>query len=70
MAGVVIIQAALFWSVLIYVRAMVAERLEISRWYAFTLPLGAGIFAAMILVSTWKIFSGRGVTWKGRVYPQ
>ena len=70
MAGVVIIQAALFWSVLIYVRAMVAKRLEISRWYAFTLPLGAGIFAAMMLVSTWKVFSGRGVTWKGRVYPQ
>jgi hypothetical protein len=40
----------------------------ISRGYALTTPLGAGMFAAMMLVSTWKVVSGRGVTWRGRTY--
>ena len=34
---------------------------------AATLPKPA-VFAAMMLASTWKVISGRGVTWKGRVY--
>ena len=70
MAGTVIIKAMLFWVVLIYERAKVARKLEISPWYSFTTPLGAGIFAAMMLASTWKVVSGKGVTWKGRVYSQ
>jgi len=36
--------------------------------YALTLPLGAAIFAAMMFASAWQVLSGRGVTWKGRVY--
>ena len=40
----------------------------ISPWYAFTLPLGAAVFAAMMFTSTWKVLSGKGVTWKGRMY--
>jgi hypothetical protein len=40
----------------------------ISPWYAWTTPLGAGIFAAMMLTSAWKVLSGQGVTWKGRLY--
>ena len=70
MAGAVIIQAMLFWVLLIHERAKVARKLEISPWYAFTTPLGAAVFAAMMLVSTWKVVSGKGVTWKGRVYSQ
>jgi chlorobactene glucosyltransferase len=70
MAGGVVIQAVLLWSVLICERAKVARKLEISPWYAFTTPLGAGVFAAMMLTSTWNVISGRGVTWKGRVYLQ
>ena len=68
MAGSVIVKSALLWALLIYERAKVARKLEISPWYAFTTPLGAGIFAAMMLASTWNVRSGRGVTWKGRVY--
>jgi len=50
------------------VRARVAEAMDISAWYAFTTPLGAAVFAAMMLTSTWKVLSGKGVTWKGRMY--
>jgi hypothetical protein len=42
----------------------------ISRWYAFTTPLGAGVFTAMMLASSWMVLSGQGVTWKGRKYNQ
>lgn len=70
LAGWVIIQSILLWSLLIRERAKVARKLEISPSYAFTIPLGAGVFAAMMLASTWKVLSGKGVTWKGRVYSQ
>jgi hypothetical protein len=40
----------------------------LAPWYALTLPLGAALFAAMMFSSTWKILSGKGVTWKGRMY--
>jgi len=64
----IIIEALILWSVLIYVRAMVAHNMDIPRWYALTTPLGAAIFAAMMFTSTWKVISGQGVTWRGRKY--
>jgi chlorobactene glucosyltransferase len=70
LAALVIIKAILLWSILIHERAKIARKMEISPWYAFTIPLGAAVFAAMMLASTWKVISGRGVTWKGRVYSQ
>jgi len=70
MAALVIIKAMLLWGILFHERAKIARKLEISPWYAFTIPLGAAVFAAMMLASTWKVISGRGVTWKGRVYSQ
>jgi hypothetical protein len=36
--------------------------------WALTTPLGAAVFAAMMLTSAWMVLSGRGVTWKGRRY--
>jgi hypothetical protein len=33
-----------------------------------TTPLGAGLFAAMMLKSAWNVLSGKGVVWKGRRY--
>ena len=68
MAVAVIIKSLILWAILIYARARVAIKSEISRWYAFTLPLGAMVFAAMMFASTWKVLSGKGVTWKGRMY--
>jgi len=70
LAIIVIIQALIVWGTLLNARAQVAHRMHISAWYAWTTPLGAGIFAMMMLTSAWKVLSGQGVTWKGRLYQQ
>ena len=68
MAIAVIVEALILWSYLIFMRARVANNLEISPWYALTTPLGAGVFGGMMLTSAWKVLSRKGVTWKGRSY--
>lgn len=68
MAIGVLLQSLLVWGALISARANVAYGMGISRWYAWTTPLGAGVFAAMMLTSAWKVISGQGVTWRGRTY--
>lgn len=68
LAIAVMAMALLVWASLLYARSAVAHGMGISRWYALTLPLGAGIFAAMMIVSAWKVVSGHGVTWRGRRY--
>ena len=68
MAAAIITEALILWGALIYKRAAVARSMDISRWYAMTTPLGAGVFTAMMLTSSWKVISGQGVTWKGRKY--
>src|SRR5688572_12458676 len=68
MAAAVITTSLIVWISLLYARARVAQAMEISPWYAFTTPLGAAVFAAMMLTSTWRVLSGKGVTWKGRMY--
>lgn len=67
-AVAVLAEALLVWGALLYARARIALTMHISPWYALSTPLGAGVFAAMMLVSTWKVLSGRGVRWKGRTY--
>jgi hypothetical protein len=61
-------EAAILWAYLLTIRAKVARKMGIPGWWAVTTPLGAGVFAAMMLTSAWKVLSGQGVTWKGRVY--
>jgi chlorobactene glucosyltransferase len=61
-------QAALLWAYLLWKRAQVARAFEISPLYAFSLPLGALVFTAMMGASAFKVLSGQGVTWKGRTY--
>jgi chlorobactene glucosyltransferase len=68
LAVTVIAKSLVLWAIVIYARARVSAGVGISPWYAFTLPLGAAIFAAMMFTSTWKVLSGKGVTWKGRMY--
>jgi chlorobactene glucosyltransferase len=67
-AALVLLQAALACMYLLYWRIRVAQGMGISALYAFTLPLGALVFAAMMFASAFKVLSGRGVTWKGRRY--
>jgi hypothetical protein len=64
----IVFESFLLWAYLIYVRIMVAIKMEISPWYALTLPLGAGVFGAMMFTSAWRVVSRKGVTWKGRTY--
>ena len=64
----VIIKALIVWGALLWARANVSRGLGISRWYSLTVPLGAGLFAAIMLTSAWKVLSGQGVTWRGRIY--
>jgi len=68
MAQAIVLEAILLWTYLILKRARVATNMEISSWYALTTPLGAGVFAAMMLTSAWNVISRKGVTWKGRKY--
>ena len=68
MAAIVIAEAVLLWSYVILVRAQVARKMEISPWYAFTTPLGAAVFAGMMITSAFRVLTGKGVTWKGRSY--
>jgi chlorobactene glucosyltransferase len=68
MAGTVIVESLVFWAYLIHVRARVARSMQISPWYALTLPLGAAVFAAMMITSAFRVLSGKGVSWKGRRY--
>jgi chlorobactene glucosyltransferase len=70
LALTVIFKSLFLWAVVISVRARVAMNLKISPWYALTFPLGAAIFATMMFASAWKVISGKGVTWKGRLYAQ
>lgn len=65
---VVVTQAVLLWATLLGVRARASMAFNISPLYAFTLPLGAFVFSAMMIASTYKVISGQGVTWKGRTY--
>ncbi|PKN91307.1 MAG: glycosyl transferase [Chloroflexi bacterium HGW-Chloroflexi-6] len=68
MALAVTAEALLVWVHILYLRMKINHLMGISRWYALTTPLGAGVFAAMMLTSAWKVLSGQGVTWKGRNY--
>jgi chlorobactene glucosyltransferase len=68
MAATVVLESIILWTYVIYVRARGAKQMGISPWYAFTTPLGAGAFAAMMVASTFGVLSGKGVVWKGRIY--
>jgi chlorobactene glucosyltransferase len=67
-AAIVTLEAILVWGYLIYKRIQAGRAFHLSTGYAFTLPLGAAIFAVMMFVSGFNVISGRGVTWKGRRY--
>jgi hypothetical protein len=66
--GVLLVEAVLLWAYLLFWRALASRSMGIPEWYALTVPLGAGVFAAMMLTSAWNVLSGRGVIWKGRLY--
>jgi hypothetical protein len=60
--------AGILWGYLLFWRVRACRAFGISPWYALTLPIGALVFTAMMLVSAFKVISGQGVTWRGRRY--
>ncbi len=67
-ASVVVIEALILWGFLLEKRLHACQEFGIHSGYAFTFPLGALIFTAMMVASVYKVVSGRGVSWKGRHY--
>jgi chlorobactene glucosyltransferase len=67
-AGVVAVEAIVLWAYLSWKRLQACRAFGISGGYAFTFPLGALIFTAMMVASAYDVLSGRGVIWKGRRY--
>jgi chlorobactene glucosyltransferase len=67
-AVVVTCEASVLWLFLLWNRLKACRAFRISGGYAFTFPLGALVFTAMMVVSAYNVISGRGVTWKGRRY--
>jgi len=65
---VVLIEALALWGYLLFWRVLASRGMDIPDWYALTIPVGAGVFAAMMVTSAWNVLSGKGVTWKGRTY--
>jgi chlorobactene glucosyltransferase len=61
-------EASVLWVYLVFKRFQACRAFSISGGYAFTFPLGALIFTAMMVASAFNVISGRGVTWKGRRY--
>jgi chlorobactene glucosyltransferase len=68
LALTVLVEPLVLWAYLIVMRVQVTRKMEISPWYAFTIPLGAAVFAAMMITSAVRVISGKGVMWKGRMY--
>jgi len=66
--SVVLVEALILWGYLIFWRVLASRGMGIPAWYALTTPIGAGVFAAMMITSAWNVLSGKGVTWKGRRY--
>jgi len=65
---VVLVEALILWGYLVFWRVLASRGMGIPTWYALTIPVGAGVFAAMMITSAWNGLSGKGVTWKGRTY--
>lgn len=68
LAGLVFLEAAIFWIYFLREATDDFASFGISRWYALTVPLGLFIFGAMMLDSYFRSLSGHGLTWKGRTY--
>ena len=68
LALTVVAKSLILWAIVIYARARVAIGMGIAPGYALTVPLGAAVFAAMMFASTWRVLSGKGIAWKGRIY--
>lgn len=42
--------------------------LKVPWYYAFTHPLAGAVFTGILAQSTWRVLTGKGVDWRGRIY--
>jgi chlorobactene glucosyltransferase len=49
-------------------RAQLNRELGVPQRYVWTHPLGALVFTGILARSFWRVRSGRGVRWRGRIY--
>ena len=42
--------------------------MRVPWYYAFTHPLAGALFTGIIAQSTWRVLTGKGVDWRGRLY--
>jgi chlorobactene glucosyltransferase len=49
-------------------RIWINAALDVPWYYAFTHPLAGAVFAGILAQSTWRVLTGKGVDWRGRVY--
>jgi chlorobactene glucosyltransferase len=67
-AALITLEAIILWGYLLYKRWQACRAFDIPGGYAVTFPLGALVFTAMMFTSAFNVISGRGVSWKGRLY--
>jgi chlorobactene glucosyltransferase len=67
-AALVTLEAVIMWGYLLTKRWQACLAFSIPGGYAVTFPVGALMFTAMMFTSAFKVLSGRGVSWKGRLY--
>lgn len=67
-ALIILAEALTVWCVVLIARGRTAQRMGISPLYSLSTPLGAGVFAAMMIASAWLSLSSQGVQWRGRRY--
>lgn len=60
------IPTALAWMIHIFIIAVFNRRFKVSLVYALFTPLGLALLYALLLDSSVRITTGRGVSWKGR----
>jgi chlorobactene glucosyltransferase len=61
-------QAVFALGYMLTVRMQAARGMGLPAWYGLTTPLGTIMLCGMVWNSTLRALTGRGVTWKGRVY--
>lgn len=63
-----LLETLLFTIYLLYHRVRLYREMNSNPWYSLSLPLGSAVFAAMMIVSAFRVLSGQGVVWKKRRY--
>ena len=64
--SLLLIPLLLNWATQVIILAAVSRRCRVPSFYALLTPLGFAVQYTMLLDSTVRIVTGRGVTWKGR----